>query len=425
MRICTFEDSRVLFLEPLTLTRPAFALRLGAETLLERQQRALSADQLGVWVRPELAPLARLLSPGLMVNDPDWLQAGRAVFVNARWLLETKTAIDVHTPHVGVVGEQVAYLMLAEPEVPPAPEQVDDWLASWKTRLPVREAQGTIVDYLWDLVDQNAEALGRDLAWFRARNVPRPLPPQVAVQGPVDRLVLAAGADIEPFATIDTRNGPVLVDEGAVIHAYSRLDGPCYVGKGTWVQGGRVRGGTTLGPVCRIGGDVETSIVQGYTNKQHDGFLGHSYLGEWVNLAAGTQTSDLRNDYGEVRVTVNGQRTATGHNKAGSFIGDHTKTGLGVLLNTGSAIGAFTNLLPTGSLLPTVVPSFCQVTASGLQELWDLRKLFGTAATVMRRRGLELTSTHQEFYDSLYEATAELRRRAVRDSEARRLRRSV
>jgi UDP-N-acetylglucosamine diphosphorylase/glucosamine-1-phosphate N-acetyltransferase len=418
MRLCSFEDGRVLGLEPLTLTRPAFGLRCGAQTLLERQARVLGARECGGWVRPELAALCRQLYPDIVVNDPDWLAAAPAVLVNARWL--PAEAIDTRTPHVGLIGEQVAYVVNGGGDVPPPEQQLDDWLGDCKARLPVREAAGMLADYLWDLVEHNAAALREDAAWFRGE----PAPQHAAVLGPKERVLVAQGAEIDPFVTIDTRHGPVLIDEGAVVNAYSRLDGPCYIGKGSWVLGGRVRGGSTLGPVCRVGGDVEASILQGYANKQHDGFLGHSYLGEWVNLAAGTQTSDLRNDYGEIRVTVNGERVASGRNKIGSYIGDHAKTALGALLNTGSTIGAFTNLLPSGALLPSVVPSFCQVTGGVLQEQWDLRKLFGTAATVMRRRGLELTDAHRDYYDRLYETSKESRRRAVRDSEARRLRRS-
>jgi UDP-N-acetylglucosamine diphosphorylase / glucose-1-phosphate thymidylyltransferase / UDP-N-acetylgalactosamine diphosphorylase / glucosamine-1-phosphate N-acetyltransferase / galactosamine-1-phosphate N-acetyltransferase len=425
MRLCSFEDARVRYLEPLTLTRPAFALRCGAETLLERQRRALAADEIGGWVRPELAALSRLMAPDVPINEPSWLRERRPLFLNARWLPDAHADFDARTPRVGLVGEQVAYLVLPEPALPPEPEYIGTWLESWKARLPRRDAGGVLFDYLWDIVAHNAAALAQDLTWFRTRAGQRALPTQVSLLGPAERCVLAASAVVEPFVVLDTRQGPVLVDDGAALHSFSRLEGPCYIGKDSWVLGGRVRGGTTIGPKCRVGGDIEESILQKHVNKQHDGFLGHSYVGEWVNLAAGTQTSDLRNDYGEVRVTIAGQRLATGLTKVGSFIGDHTKTGLGVLLNTGSAIGAFANLLPSGTLLPGVVPSFCQVSAGGLQELWDLRKLFGTAGIVMRRRGQELTETHREFYDGLYEATAELRRRAVRDSEARRLRRSV
>jgi len=221
----------------------------------------------------------------------------------------------------------------------------------------------------------------------------------------------------------DTRNGPVVIDRGAAVHAFSRLEGPCYIGPESWILAAKLRGGT-IGPKCRIGGEVEASIVHGYGNKYHDGFLGHSYVGEWVNLAAGTQTSDLRNDYGPIRVTVNGVKVPTGRTKVGSFFGDHTKTGLNTLLNCGSAVGAFCNLLPTGSYLPTTVPSFtiCNGTMS---ELWDLRQLFQTASVVMRRRGCELADAHTDLYFALYEATAGLRRHILREHEQRRLRRSV
>ena len=102
-----------------------------------------------------------------------------------------------------------------------------------------------------------------------------------------------AGAAIEPFVVADTRNGPVLVDAGAVVHSFSRLEGPCYVGPESWVLGAKLRGGT-VGPRCRVGGEFEASILHANSNKYHDGFLGHSYVGEWVNLGAGTQISDLR-----------------------------------------------------------------------------------------------------------------------------------
>jgi UDP-N-acetylglucosamine diphosphorylase/glucosamine-1-phosphate N-acetyltransferase len=425
MRICIFEDGGVPLLEPLTLTRPAFDLLCGAETLRQRQRRALAAADIGAWLRPGLVELWRGLHPELPINDAAWWRERPAVLVNARWLPDGPVALDASLPHVGLVGKQVAFAVVPSEEVPPTGlEAFDAWLALWKDRLPTVPAGGAMLDYLWDVVDRNGEALIRDEAWFRAGHGARPAPPHVAVQGPAERLIVAEGAVIEPYVLVDTRQGPVLLDRGAVVHSFSRLEGPCYVGPDTWVVGAKLRGGS-LGPCCRIGGEVEASIILGHSNKYHDGFLGHSYVGEWVNLAAGTQTSDLRNDYEMIRVAVAGKRVATGRNKAGSFIGDHTKTGLGALLNTGSAIGAFANVLPSGALLPAVIPSFCQVNHGQLQEVWDLRKLFGTAALVMRRRGQQLTDVHREFYYTLYEQTAEQRRKYLREGEFRRLRRSV
>ena len=419
MRIGIFEDAGVELLEPITFTRPAFDLRCGTGSILERQQRLLAAQQVGVWVRPELAALTQIEHPTLPVNDRDYRPD---VWLNARWLPPLQPRLDAATPHVGLVGQAIAYVV--DPASQQRSDDVDDWLAQCKKRLPHVAADGTMVDYLWDAVDRNGDALCQDWEWFRTLH-PSHKQPACAVVGPTERLVVASDAQIEPFVVADTRQGPVLIDRGAVVHSFSRLEGPCYVGPESWIMGAKIRGGTSIGPRCRVGGEVEASIIHGHSNKYHEGFLGHSYLGEWVNLAAATQTSDLRNDYGMIRVIINGQRLATGRTKIGSYIGDHTKTGLGALLNTGSVVGAFCNVLPSGTLLPPVIPSFCQVNYGVVQERFDLRQVFTTAATVMRRRGVEMTETHRDAYYRLFDETADRRRKTIREAEMRRLRRSV
>src|SRR5207244_4447982 len=127
------------------------------------------------------------------------------------------------------------------------------------------------------------------------------------------------------------------------------------------------------------------------------------------------------NDYGQVTMTVAGERIATGQTKVGTFMGDHSKTGLNALLNTGTVVGAFCNLLPSSSLLPRVLPSFCTYSQGQYQERWELRQLFQTADTVMRRRGRELTAQHTELYFSLYDQTAAFRRQLIREHDQRRL----
>lgn len=421
MRIGIFEDGGVDLLEPITLTRPAFSLRCGASTLLERQRRLLDADEVGAWVRPALAELTRLEYPELAINHDQWRPE---IWINARWLAPMQSRPDTTAPHVGMVGQGVAYVAAPPIQLTDHPGDVNSWLEFCKQRLPQAPAEGVLIEYLWDAVDCNADALCHDWAWFHTTHHANHHQ-GCAVIGPTDRLVVAEDAQIEPYVAADTRQGPVLIDRGAVIHSFSRLEGPCYVGQESWILGAKLRGGSNIGPRCRIGGEVEASIVLGDSNKYHEGFLGHSYLGEWVNLAAATHTSDLRNDYGAVRVVIGGERLETGRTKIGSYIGDHTKTGLGALLNTGSVIGAFCNVLPSGTLLPPVVPSFCQVSFGALQERFDLQQVFNTAATVMRRRGQELSETHRDFYYSLFNQTADGRRKTIRDAEIRRLRRSV
>ncbi len=372
-----------------------------------------------------LARLWQLEHPGDPVNDADWLDGGPTVWINGRWLPPPDARIDATTPHVGIRGDEIAYLVLPRGEAPAAGRARRLAQRTGSKPLPHRNAGGVMLEYLWDV--SGAE---RRMHLVRSGLVPggpradHP-PRQRRRRRPRGPLRRRSDATIEPFVFADTRSGPVLIDDGAVVHSFSRLEGPCYVGKDAWIVGAKLRAGCTIGPCCRIGGEVEASIVQGYSNKYHDGFLGHSYLGEWVNLGAGTQTSDLRNDYDAVRVTVNGQRRSTGRAKVGSFIGDHTKTGLGALLNTGSTIGAFANLLPSGTLLPSFVPSFCQVQYGQLHELWDLRKVLATAEIVMQRRGKTLTDVHRDYYYDLFEATMAERHRVMHESEMRRLRKSV
>jgi UDP-N-acetylglucosamine diphosphorylase/glucosamine-1-phosphate N-acetyltransferase len=241
---------------------------------------------------------------------------------------------------------------------------------------------------------------------------------------PAEDLLIDPGAEVEPMVLFDTTKGPVMVDRGAVVQSFSRLEGPCYVGPETRVLAGRLKG-SSFGPHCRIGGEVECSIVQGHSNKAHEGFLGHSYLGEWVNLGAGTQTSDLRNDYGPVAMTLGGGRVETGLLKVGAFVGDHTKTSIGCLFNTGSTVGPFAHLVTDGSLLPRCLPAFCQFSRGQVRERTDLAEVFTAAGRMMVRRGVPWTQGHAEFFLGLYERTSAERRQLLRDCEQRRLRRVV
>jgi UDP-N-acetylglucosamine diphosphorylase/glucosamine-1-phosphate N-acetyltransferase len=214
-------------------------------------------------------------------------------------------------------------------------------------------------------------------------------------------LFIDQSAQVDPLVLADTTAGPVIIDREARVKAFSRLEGPCYIGPRTWVLGAKVSG-STIGPVCRIGGEVEASIVHGFSNKAHEGFLGHSYVGEWVNLAAGTQVSDLRNDYQPVVMTVAGNKINTGMTKVGAFMGDHTKTGINTLLNTGTITGVFSQVFPSNLLPPRVMPSFRVFARGELQPGPALDQLLATAGRVMGRRGLELSAAHAELYRRLH-----------------------
>jgi UDP-N-acetylglucosamine diphosphorylase/glucosamine-1-phosphate N-acetyltransferase len=426
MRICLFEDHGFAKLEPLSLTRPVFDLLCGSGSLAGKQCRFFAPCEAGALVRPHLAPLYSLDNPRTPVNDTAWLRSGPTVLVNGRWLPPVGGTPELAGPCVALVGDEVAYVVLGPDKLTYASANtIDDCLNMWKSTLPSRPAGGTMIGHLWDLVQHNGSEICRDYEHqFATGGLPVPDGP-LAIVGPRQRLLVDPTARLDPLVVADTSNGPVMIDREAVIAAFTRLEGPCYIGPQTHVLGAKIRAGTTLGPNCRIGGEVEASIVHGYSNKYHDGFLGHSYVGSWVNLGAGTHNSDLRNDYGEVTVTVDGQPVPTGQTKVGCFLGDHTKMGLGTLLNTGSNIGVCCNLLPSGTYIPKYVPSFASWWNGQLVDRADLEQLMDTATEVMRRRELGFSALHRDLLHYLYHDTAAERRRVVHEAAARRLRRSA
>ncbi len=429
MRVCLFEDQNALDLEPLSLTRPVFELLCGLTSLAAKQSRFFPAGPRGILVRPYLADLCRLNSPALPVNDLAWLRAGPTILINGRWLPPSLPLplTELSGPCVALVEDEVAFAVV-EPEhlAHCSPSTLDDCLAAWKATLPHRAAGGRLVRYLWQLVQRNGEQI---LADWQTAGPPfaveaNAAEPRLATVGPREQVLIHPSARLDPLIVADATHGPIVIERDAIITAFTRLEGPCVIGPRTHIHGSNIRAGTTLGPDCRIGGEIECSIVQGHSNKHHEGFLGHAYVGEWVNLGAGTHNSDLRNDYGEVTMTVNGLRVPTGLTKVGCFLGDHTKAGLGTLLNTGTSAGVFCNLLP-GGLLPKHIPSYASWWKEVLTDRADLSALLRTAAEVMRRRGVVFTETHATLYRTLFEQTSAERRRAVREAELRALRRSA
>jgi UDP-N-acetylglucosamine diphosphorylase/glucosamine-1-phosphate N-acetyltransferase len=410
MRICIFEDQHVRGLEPLTLTRPTADLLCGLTTLGEKQSRYFGATATGHLCRPLVAELMRAADPQTNVNDPGWLRAAPTTLVNARWLPPRKSSGGLPVPattgrnlagsYLGTVEGEVAYAVLDTRLLTAvSPSRLQECLSDWLQSLPMHEVGGMLLARPWELIEQNPAQIIQDfegdvdVAGFH--------PTGFAVVGPTDRVIIHPSARIDPMVVADTTHGPVIIGENAIVHAFTRLEGPCFIGPGSVVLGATIRGGTTIGPQCRIGGEIEASIVLGYSNKYHEGFLGHSYVGEWVNLAAGTHTSDLRCDYRAISVPVDGYDVPTGQSKLGAVIGDHTKTGLGVLLDCGSLVGPFAQILPTGGFTPRAIPGFHRAGPSGIKELTDVDRLLATADTVMRRRGRRLTAQLDALYRTI------------------------
>ncbi|OPX32048.1 hypothetical protein B1H10_08075 [candidate division KSB1 bacterium 4484_188] len=222
---------------------------------------------------------------------------------------------------------------------------------------------------------------------------------------------IAAGARVMPGVVLNAESGPIYIDQGAVVMPNAVLEGPLYLGKKSRIKiGAKIYQDTTIGPVCKVGGEVEGSIIHSYSNKQHDGFLGHSYLAEWVNIGADTNNSDLKNTYGEITVFLNGSPVKTGKRFVGLIMGDHSKTGINTMLNTGTIVGVNCNVYGAG-FPPKFIPSFSMGGSSGFRE-YNFEKALEVAEIVMSRRQVKFSEKHKNMFRAARELAYQVENRA-------------
>jgi len=422
MRVAFFEDRPALEFGPIAQLRPNFDLVCGRHSVRERVVRSTRAVQWGGFVRELLVDAYREQHPEALINETAWLRDAPTLFVNGGWVAAPETVAAIDPATVGLVEGAVAFLTIEPGEAVLFESQT--WESAIyqiaRTRRRVA-APGRLLTKPWELVEHNAAQITSDFDASTGRQPWTPLGPQVALVGSPDRVVVEHSARIDPFVVLDASRGPISIDAGAQIQSFTRLEGPCHVGLGAQLFRANIRGGTTIGPHCRVGGEVEASILHGYVNKYHDGFVGHSYVCPWVNLGALSTNSDLKNDYSLVRVPLEGKSLETGLVKVGCFIGDHTKTGLGSLFNTGSSIGVMCMILPGGELLPRHVPSFSAVWHGELAEAIPFERSLAGARHALERRNQELTRAQERLLRSVYQATLRERNDAIaRFAEQRR-----
>ncbi len=236
------------------------------------------------------------------------------------------------------------------------------------------------------------------------------------IYGSEGDVYIAPGAAVEACAVLDAREGPIIVDKETFIHPHSWVIGPTSIGEKTLVVGAKVREGCAIGPVCRVGGEVEEAVMHAYVNKWHEGFLGHGYVCEFVNLGAATQNSDVKNDFGNVEVYCKGEMVKTGQWKVGCFIGDHTKTSIGTLFNTGSHIGCLCLILGGEGVLPKFIPSLAWYINGKVTKGFGLQALLDGANAQMDKRQRHLTDADIALIKKVREITRpELIERAKRD----------
>ena len=285
---------------PVALARPIFDLRCGITSLADKWIDRQVERNTAFFVPPYMAEAYRRTTDQ-PVNETAWLRGDDLLLIDGR-----VKAPEFTLPAVGpsqvildtdgeVLGARIAQADLGRL----ATDSLDALLDSAKMTLPAAVEPVATWNYPWELIAANPEQLTADFASLGRSGIEGIVEEPVAVRGSRKDIFIARNAVVHPMTVLDAEHGPIYLDEGAVVHPFTRIEGPCYVGKNSVLFGCKCRAGNSIGPMCRVGGEVENTILHGYSNKYHDGFLGHAYVGEWVNLGAMTTNSDLKNDYSE------------------------------------------------------------------------------------------------------------------------------
>jgi UDP-N-acetylglucosamine diphosphorylase / glucose-1-phosphate thymidylyltransferase / UDP-N-acetylgalactosamine diphosphorylase / glucosamine-1-phosphate N-acetyltransferase / galactosamine-1-phosphate N-acetyltransferase len=399
MHVVIFEGNQWRTFAPFSLTRPVFMLPCGVGTLLDKQLRAFSPSRVTLWVRPEMVDFCkRFVLPNLPcpgdINVPlddelTMICSGRSLHFSEYEVTDSESVLVDE----GAGGPFIRQAKVRSPGLSPADvlNRSDRWLRLQD--LPRSMPQSRLPQYVWDLISWNEEAIVADFIALREPSQPIPAGPHHVVEP--QNLWLGADVKLGPGCVLDGSRGPIILAEQVSVGANAVLQGPCYIGPHSQITAlAYIRGGTSVGPMCKVGGEVSNSIILGYTNKPHDGFLGDSYIGEWVNLGAGTTVSNLKNTYSEIAMTVDNRQVKTGRRFLGSLIGDHTKIAIGTRLMTGSYIG-YCCMIAASKFPPRFVPSFAYLTDDGMQ-MYRRDRAIDTMKSAFNRRNRAWTAGDEE-----------------------------
>lgn len=403
MRLCIFEDYRYRYFLPLTYTRPVFQLRYGSITMLQYVAKALGMKPEMVICRELVAKKASWLYPEIQVNRAIQDDVREFLFVNCRVIPSKRDLYQILDlgPGEFLQAEDTIYAFR-----PKNKEELDRVRKSMFKPLECKpNANMREIKYYWDLIAVFENALKETVKCkeveFKEANV--------IAEGTSG---LHVGKDTKFYGHIfiDCTKGPVFIGRNVRLGHGTTIEGPAYIGSNTYIMPSTRLSTCYIGSVCRVGGEVECSIVEAYTNKYHYGFLGHSYVGSWVNIGAGTTTSDLKNTYGTIRVYLGSKRVETGLIKLGACIGDHSKTSIGCLIYSGISIGTASHV--HGIVTRNVPPFTMFLEGIGAKNIeLNLKSAILTYRRMCKRRDVEPSTAEEEILWNVFEMTSTERRK--------------
>ncbi|MFC1596292.1 putative sugar nucleotidyl transferase [Candidatus Margulisiibacteriota bacterium] len=411
--LCIFEDTKYRNFLPLTYMRPVYDLSCGLDSLLGKIIRYVPHENVILHCRPYLKDILKQKHINAMINQ--FTTAGATLFINGRCLADpglVQGLVFKENKNYVYLNQQeevvMAYLCGDSLEVmkkllTKGPLNCAEVIQAFRLKSTVKKLNVSMAGYPWELLSNFHSKIVEDFR-FTAGGVLKGNIHKSAYLINEENIFINNGSKIDAFSVLDASEGPIYISNNVHVHPHSQLKGPLYIGDNSQILGAKVSS-SSVGPFCKIGGEVVSSIILGYTNKAHAGFLGHSYLGEWINLGAMTTNSNLKNNYKPVKVMIDGSLVQTKETFFGCIIGDHTKTGIGTMLNTGLVIGVANNLFGSSLFTQQTIPSYVWGTPSNLTEHFPGKAML-TAQAAMARRSLELTDADQEVLKTIYQLTA-------------------
>lgn len=393
-----FDDSQAVAFHPLTLNRSVGDLRCGILKLRQRLQQLFADEDNAVWIDERLVPLYQERHPDWLINQGAEVDT---LFVNSRLKANPEAIEAVKRLKPGQClyheADLIAFLGKQPTSQAPSPDHMQ---TQGYEMIPV---QLYLYGNLSDLIHDNDSMLRFDFEqFFYDKDNYFETEPGVTILNPYN-VWIAENVELKPGVVLDASEGPIVVDEGVRILPNAVVIGPAYIGKHSLIKvGAKIYGGSSIGPVCKIGGEIEGSIIQAYSNKQHDGFLGHSYIGEWVNIGADTNNSDLKNTYHNVAFHSYAKqgKIDSGSMFLGALVADHVKLGINTSLNTGCVIGIGSNLWGS-DLISDFIPDFSWGQANELTN-YRFEAFCQTAKAVKARRNLPFTDLEREIFRQIH-----------------------
>ena len=405
MHICIYEDSGCNNLLPMVYMRPVYDLFCGIVSLQEKLIRNFPKASITLHTRSVLESVVRDRYPDCLVNDfPAELK--EIVFINGRTLLSSETALNKLGKNQSfTINNKVVAARLSGDQLSTIIKKVQNGITFDldETTIEKQKIDGVLVEYIWDLIQANSDQIRSDFTFATEGKVGSVIDDGTVIQD--QNVFIDKTAKIFPQVIVDGSNGPVFIDRNAVIQPNVYIQGPVYIGPSVLIKAGaQIYSGSSIAEGCKIGGEVNNSIISAWSNKAHNGYLGTSYVGSWVNIGAGTNNSNLKNNYGTVKSTVNGEVVDTGLQFMGLIMGDHSKCGINTTFNTGTTVGINCNLYGS-AIHKKHISSFTWGCAVDDYTTYKLDKALAVNKTVMSRRQHNLSKYEKELLENIFQLT--------------------